>query len=96
MTSSQRKSPLRRRRVVVSSYPVPAPEAVIEMQRKILARLRQDPGSARTAEEVASAIGAIDEVETIFKVLEHMAANPDHGIRRTAGKTVFETRYQRG
>jgi glucose-6-phosphate isomerase len=89
--------------VNINAYHQPGVEAgkkaagtVIEMQRKILARLREDPGSARTAEELASAIGATDEVETVFKVLEHMAANPDHGIRRTAGKTIFETRYQSG
>ena len=47
-----------------------------------------------TAEELASAVGARDEVETVFKVLEHLAANKDHGVGRTEGPTPFDARYQ--
>ncbi|XXF77616.1 glucose-6-phosphate isomerase [Myxococcaceae bacterium GXIMD 01537] len=68
--------------------------AVLELQLKLLARLRAHKGPARTAEELAQAVGAPEEVETVFKVLEHLSANPDHGVRRTAGPTPFEARYQ--
>src|SRR3712207_9556596 len=50
-------------------------------------------GEARGAEQLAQAVGAPDEVETVFKVLEHLAANPDHRVRRTG--SAFEARYTR-
>jgi glucose-6-phosphate isomerase len=38
-------------------------------------------------------VGAADEVETAYKVLVHLAANPDHGVTRTEGATPFEARF---
>ncbi|HVE82608.1 MAG TPA: glucose-6-phosphate isomerase [Myxococcales bacterium] len=70
-----------------------AAAAVLALQRKALERLRAKPGP-RTAEELAGEMGAADEVETVFQVLEHLAANPDHQVKRTAGKTPFDARYQ--
>ena len=70
-----------------------AAAAVLALQRKALERLRAQPG-ARTAEQLAQEIGAADEVETLFKVLEHLAANPDHRVRRTAGATPFDARFE--
>lgn len=70
-----------------------AAAAVLELQRKALGRLRAEKG-ARTAEQLAQEIGAPDEVETVFKVLEHLAANPDHRVKRTAGATPFEARFE--
>src|SRR5207237_5718926 len=49
--------------------------AVIELQGKLLARMRAEKGRSHTAEELAAAIGAADEVENVFKVLEHLAVN---------------------
>jgi len=86
--------------VNVNAYHQPGVEAgkkaagaVIEIQRKLLAKLRAAKGQAQTAEELAAAIGATDEVETVFKVLEHLAASSPE-IGATAGKTVFDTRYE--
>ncbi len=67
--------------------------AVLELQRKLLAHLRGKRGAAHTAEELAAAVGAADETETAFKVLEHLAANPDHGVARTEGATPIEARF---
>jgi glucose-6-phosphate isomerase len=67
--------------------------AVLELQRQLLAHLRGKKGSAHTAEELASAVGASDEVETVYKVLVHLAANPDHGVTRTEGATPFDARF---
>ncbi len=71
-----------------------AAAAVIDLQRKALALLTSKKGQAFTVAQVATGIGATDESETIFKVCEHVAANPDHAIRKTAGKTPFEATYQ--
>jgi glucose-6-phosphate isomerase len=45
---------------------------------------------------LASAVGAPDEVETVFKVLEHLSANPDHGVKREPGTNRFDARYRAG
>jgi glucose-6-phosphate isomerase len=86
--------------VNVNAYHQPGVEAgkkaagaVIDVQRKVLARLRSRKGEARTADELAAEIGAADQVETVFKVLEHLAVNSPE-IRCTPGKTVFEARFQ--
>jgi hypothetical protein len=42
---------------------------------------------------VAEAIGASDEAETVFKVLEHLAVN-DPEVRRIPAKTPWESRHQ--
>jgi glucose-6-phosphate isomerase len=67
--------------------------AVLDLQRRLLAWLRGRKGTTHTAEELAAALGAVDEVETVFKVLEHLAANPDHGVARTEGATPFDARF---
>ncbi len=70
-----------------------AATAVLALQQKALGRLRAQPGS-RTAEELAREIGAEEEVETLFQVLEHLAANPDHRVKRTPGATPFDARFE--
>jgi glucose-6-phosphate isomerase len=89
--------------VNINAYHQPGVEAgkkaagvVLELQRKLLAKLRGDKAKGHTAEELASAVGAPDEVETVFKVLEHLSANPDHGVKREPGPTRFDARYRAG
>ncbi len=68
-------------------------EAVIKLQRDVLAYLRMNPGASFTADEIANAITAQENAETVFKILEHASANADHGVKKDAGKNVFESRY---
>lgn len=49
-----------------------AAAAVLELQGKILAALSKTP---QTAEQIAGATGNADSVETVYLVLEHLAAN---------------------
>jgi glucose-6-phosphate isomerase len=72
-----------------------AAAAVIELQHKILNFLSEKIGHALTSSQIASGIGAHDDFETVFKLCEHLAANPDHGVKKTAGKTPFEATYQK-
>ncbi len=65
-----------------------AAAAVLVLQGRILAELRAKPGELRTAEKLASAMGEAD-VETVFALLRHLAANPDHGVSRRDGPTFF-------
>jgi glucose-6-phosphate isomerase len=70
-----------------------AATAVLALQHKILAHLENQKATAMTAAQLAEAIGATDEVETVYKVLEHCAANPDHGVRRVGGKSPGDASF---
>jgi glucose-6-phosphate isomerase len=71
-----------------------AAAAVLDVQKRVLATLRSARGKALTVEEIAAGAGAGEEPETVFKILQHLAANPDHGVRRAAtGATVFDATY---
>ena len=57
-----------------------AAEGILALQRRLLAEMRARKGDWRTAEEIASAIGQADEVESAFQVLAHLAASPGRGV----------------
>ena len=85
----------------VNAYYQPGVEAgkkaaarVIHLQKETLTFLRQEKGKSFTVEEIASAIGSKKEVETIFKILEHAAANKDHGIKKISATPPFHSRYE--
>jgi glucose-6-phosphate isomerase len=85
----------------INAYHQPGVEAgkkaagrVIELQTKAVGFLKKEKGNAFTAEEIASAIGAPEEVEIIFKSLEHAAANVDHPIKKIPAESPFRSRYQ--
>jgi len=85
----------------INAYHQPGVEAgkkaaglVIDLQTKALAFLKKEKGKSFTAEEIASAIGAPEEVEMIFKSLEHAAANADHAIKKIPADPPFRSRYQ--
>lgn len=69
-----------------------AAAAVLDLQSKLLKDLRAHAGARRTAEEIAASIGESD-VEPVFKVLTHLAANPDHGVAGESGATFFDTAF---
>jgi glucose-6-phosphate isomerase len=86
--------------VNINAYHQPGVEAgkqaaatVLDVQKKVLAALAGAKGKAMTVEEIAAAAGTQD-VEAVFKIVQHLAANPDHGVRRAAaGATVFDATY---
>ncbi len=69
-----------------------AATAVINLQHKILNHLRT--GASGTAEQIAGAINAADDVETIHLTLQHLAANPEHRITATRGESPTATAYR--
>jgi glucose-6-phosphate isomerase len=87
----------------INAYHQPGVEAgkqaaatVLDVQKRVLSALGSAKGKAMTVEEIAKAAG-VDDVETVFKVTRHLAANPDHGVRRaSAGATVFDATYTSG
>jgi glucose-6-phosphate isomerase len=68
-----------------------AAAAVLETQRALLGAMRAESGTFRTAEEWARKANA--GAETAWKVLEHLAANPDHGVNRRPGDDLFASTY---
>lgn len=52
-----------------------AARAILDLQKRALDSLEAQPGSTLTASELARAVGAAEEVETIYHVLRHLAAN---------------------
>ncbi len=85
----------------VNAYHQPGVEAgkkaasdALALQRRLLMLLGSQPGTAFTVEKAAEAVGATDEAETIFKLLEHAVANIDHHIERLDGKTPFDASYR--
>jgi glucose-6-phosphate isomerase len=87
--------------VNVNAYHQPGVEAgkkaaglVIELQTKAIAFLKKEKGKSFTVEEIASAIGAPEEVEMIFKLLEHAATNVDHPIKKIPATPPFRSKYQ--
>ena len=70
-----------------------AATAAINLQKKIIERLKGHKNQAHTVAQIAAGIGALDEIETIFKILRHLSANKDHGVKRSAGPTEFEATY---
>ena len=69
--------------------------AVLNLQAEVLTHLRASEVPA-TAEEVAAAIGRGADVEDVFHILLHAAANPDHGVRILFADPVFQSRFTVG
>jgi glucose-6-phosphate isomerase len=68
--------------------------AVIDLQASVIGHLRSRRGTEQTAEAVAVALHA--DPEAVFRVLEHLSANRDHGIRKRPGSAPADHRYQYG
>jgi glucose-6-phosphate isomerase len=85
----------------VNAYDQPGVEAgkraagaIIDLQRKALSFLRREKGRSFTAEEIACAVGSREEVENVFKVMEHAAANGDHGIKKIPATPPYDSQYR--
>jgi glucose-6-phosphate isomerase len=78
--------------VDINAYHQPGVEAgkkaaarVLELEAKILVALRAAKGTALRADAIAKAAGTPD-VETVYLVLRHLAANPHHRVVRSLAK----------
>jgi glucose-6-phosphate isomerase len=84
----------------INAYHQPGVEAgkraattVLSLQQHVLACLRSNVGKSMTAEDVAAAIGASGEVESVFRILLHAASNEDHKIRMDRKKVCTSSRF---
>jgi glucose-6-phosphate isomerase len=85
--------------VGINAYHQPGVEAgkkaatgVIELKKKISAALKAESQVAFTAESLAAKVGAKDQTELVFKIVEHLAANGF--LNRTPKSPWFESTYQ--
>ncbi len=85
----------------VNAYHQPGVEAgkkaasvVIALQLQVMDFLRKSSGKAHNAAEIAAALDTPKETETVYKICEHLSANPDRKIRKVVGATPATAMYQ--
>jgi len=86
--------------VNINAYNQPGVEAgkkaaanIVQLQIKILEFLIKQSKQVLTVVEIAKGIGADEDIENVFKISEHMSANPDHKIRKIPDGTPFNSKY---
>jgi glucose-6-phosphate isomerase len=67
---------------------------VIALKLKMVEALKANPGKPFTADELATAIGAPEKTELVFKVLEHLAANKSSGVKKRAKSPWYASTYR--
>ena len=84
----------------INAYHQPGVEAgkqaaasILDVQRRVIAALAARGEEGADAEQLAAAAGVPDEVETVFLILERLAANPDRLVLRRPGRTPFDATY---
>lgn len=84
----------------INAYHQPGVEAgkraateVIALEVKTIQLLATCPSKQLTPKQIADMLGTPEEVETIFKICEHLAANPERGFIKLQGASVFDSRY---
>jgi glucose-6-phosphate isomerase len=87
--------------VNINAYHQPGVEAgkkaaasILDLQRQLLDHLRELEGDGADCERLAEAVGAPGEVETVFQLMERLAANPRRGVERTRSGSPFEAVYR--
>jgi glucose-6-phosphate isomerase len=85
----------------INAYHQPGVEAgkkaaggVIALKLRVMAAMREAAGKALTAEEIAVRAGAPERAETVFKILERLAANKGSGVRKRAKDSVVDSTYR--
>ena len=85
--------------VNINAYHQPGVEAgkkaaatIIQLQLKILNLLTKEQ-QGLTVGEIAKEIDANEDIESVFKICEHLSSNSDHKIQKIAGNSPFNSRY---
>jgi glucose-6-phosphate isomerase len=84
----------------INAYHQPGVEAgkkaaagVVQLKARIAKLLLESRPSAMSGAEIAKRLGAEEDVETVFKVCEHLVANPGSSIQKVSGSSSFESAY---
>lgn len=86
--------------VNINAYHQPGVEAgkkaaagYLELQASVLSFLREHPQEHFSAEELGKTLGAPEQTETIYMLLEHAVANPAKGISKKQVNAHFDDRF---
>jgi len=71
-----------------------AASAVIELELKIVNILIENKKQTFSLESIAAKVGSAGDIETVFKICEHLVANPHRGFQKIHGKSPFQSCYQ--
>ena len=84
----------------INAYHQPGVEAgkkaagtVIELQLKILDYVNTRRGVRLTAAAIAEQLGVEECAEVVFRICEHLAANPGRSFIKTVGESPFDATY---
>ncbi len=86
--------------VGINAYHQPGVEAgkkaaagILAIKQRLQQTLRAAPGETFTPEQLSKKLGLEPQAELIFKLLEHLAANPAKGIRKTTAPSISGYSY---
>ena len=86
--------------VNINAYNQPGVEAgkkaatkIIDIERKILNLFTKNIGQTFNIKEIADKISEPEDIESVFRICEFLAANPSRKILKSDGKTVFDSAY---
>tara|TARA_B100001248_G_scaffold262528_2_gene259144 strand:- start:7742 stop:9358 length:1617 start_codon:yes stop_codon:yes gene_type:complete len=86
--------------VGVNAYHQPGVEAgkkaaatTLELKAKLMACLQENAGTAFTAQAAADKLGTPEQTELIYKLLEHLAANPQKNVQKTQASHFCESSF---
>ena len=68
--------------------------AVLKLQGEILDLMSAQRGREFSSEECAMALARPEEAETIFTILRHLAANPDHNVTSVPAGKLWEYKFR--
>jgi glucose-6-phosphate isomerase len=87
--------------VNINAYHQPGVEAgkkaagnVLKIQNDILSFLKSHLNQPFTVLDLSKSIGLEEDVETVFKIVEHLSANRVRNIRKKSSRRTFEARYK--
>lgn len=72
-----------------------AADSIIKLKLKVMDYLVDNSGESFTAEQISNALGIPDYAEAVFKLCEHLAANPDRGFLKKSGYSPVLAKYRR-
>lgn len=70
-----------------------AASAIIDLQLEVQRFLEEHSSQAYSAAAIAEGIASKDKCEAVFKICEHLAANPDRNVKKTASGSPASTTY---
>ena len=68
---------------------------IINLQLKVLKFLSDNTGQARTVAQISQQLDGEHDMESVFKICEHLSANRSRNVIKTPGESPFRATYTR-